>query len=174
MIPGISTTVQVIVGGCLLVLGRKLFWLFVGAIGFAGGMAVAPMVFEDRPEAVLLVIAVGCGLIGAILAILAQKIAVGLAGFVAGGLLSVHIVEVAVGSPDSFPWVVFVVGGAAGALLVAVLFDWALIALSSLIGAFLITQIVAPREELLLLIVLSGVGMAVQARMLRRRDHDKR
>ena len=40
----------------------------------------------------------------------------------------------------AFSWIVYLIGGIIGALLVVFLFDWALIVLSSLAGASLISQ----------------------------------
>ena len=73
-----------LVGGLLLGLGRKLFWFFVAASGFVAGLYIADRVLSIRPEWLVLVIGLVLGVIGAIAAVFIQKIAIGVAGFLAG------------------------------------------------------------------------------------------
>src|SRR5688572_12852501 len=79
-------------GLALLVAGRRLYWLFVAAVGFGIG-TVLPQAFF-RPEGLAgatdgrewgLLIALLGGIVGALLAIFFQKLAVALAGAAAGG-----------------------------------------------------------------------------------------
>jgi hypothetical protein len=67
-------------------------------------------------------------------------------------------------------WLVYLVGGLVGALLVVRLFDWALIVLSVLLGAALLVQALAVGADArsLLFVVLVAVGLVVQGRRLRR------
>src|SRR5688500_12103206 len=59
-----------ILGGILLIIfGRRLFWLFVGLLGFFAGFTFASRFFSNQQEWVTLLIAVGCGLIGILLAV---------------------------------------------------------------------------------------------------------
>ena len=44
------TVINVLLGIMLLTLGRKLFWLFVGFIGFAVGFHYASSVLKIRPK----------------------------------------------------------------------------------------------------------------------------
>src|ERR1700676_4910126 len=80
--------IGVIVGAAILLFGRKLFWLFVAALGFAVGVEIATYFMHDPPVWMTLMIALGLGILGALLAILLQKLAVAVAGFVAGGRLA--------------------------------------------------------------------------------------
>src|SRR5437763_7374395 len=77
--------IGVIVGAAILLFGRKLFWLFVAALGFAVGIEIAAYFIHEPPPWVTLVIALGLGFLGAIFAIMLQKFAIAVAGFVAGG-----------------------------------------------------------------------------------------
>jgi hypothetical protein len=72
-------TVGVLVGVAVLLLGRRLFWLFVGAIGFVFGAQIAAQ-FTHQPASspVVLLVAIAFGIIGALLAIMLQKIAIGI------------------------------------------------------------------------------------------------
>jgi hypothetical protein len=65
---------------------------------------------------------------------------------------------------------VYVIGGILGVILVSFVFDWAIIILSSLAGASLITQALFPQSAtgsiLFLILVLAGV--LIQGATLRR------
>ena len=158
------TLFRILEGISLLTLGRKLFWLFVALIGFEVGAFVAARVFTRQPEWIVLVIALAVGIIGALLAIFLQQLVVGAAGFVAGGYLCVALLDLFSLDSDPLASLAFIIGGMIGAALVAMLFDWALIGLSSLMGAITLTQIVLPRSALALLavIVLFVIGVAIQ------------
>jgi len=67
--------------------------------------------------------------------------------------------------------VVFVIAGVIAAVLAVALFDLALIILSSLAGADLVVSALHPRPGVakLLLLVLAGVGIAVQMGITARR-----
>jgi hypothetical protein len=68
-------------------------------------------------------------------------------------------------------WVVFVIGAIIGAIIIALLFEAALIALSSLTGAALITQVINQAFQFdaliiaVIFVVLLAVGIIVQAQM---------
>lgn len=64
----------------------------------------------------------------------------------------------------------FLIGGIVGALLLVLLFDWALIFLSAIIGAYLIGGLITlpPTGAAILFVVLVVVGVMVQANGLRR------
>lgn len=160
--------VRVLVGLVVLTLGRKLFWLFVGAVGLVVGIALATQFFRGQPDWVILLIALGAGLVGALLAIFLQQVAIGLAGFVGGGYITLYLLNVLGWGPGRYAWLPFVIGGIIGIVLVVALFDWALIILSSLTGASLIVQGTHFRPALtgLVFILLFIVGVAIQARLM--------
>ncbi len=75
-------------------------------------------------------------------------------------------------STDSgFAWIPFIVGGVIGAVLISLLFDWAVIILSSLSGAMMIVQAVPIDSTIrtVVFFVLLLFGIIVQARLMRRR-----
>ena len=84
---------NIIVGVALLVLGRRLFWLFVGAIGFIAASDAAAAYFSALPQWQILAISLGAGLLGILLAIFFQKLAIVLVGFYAGGYLAVSLFD---------------------------------------------------------------------------------
>ena len=83
----------IVVGVALLFFGRRLFWLFVAGVGFLYGLRFAPTLVQGGSELALLLVAVFCGVIGALLAVFAQKIAVGIAGFCIGGYVVVSVMS---------------------------------------------------------------------------------
>jgi len=164
----------VLVGVILLFFGRRLYWLFVAGIGFLTGLALAPDLLPGQPEWVILLAALVAAIVGAIIAFVAQKITIGLIGFVAGGGIGLLLLRKLGLVGEGSAWVVYLIAGVVGLVLMLVLFDWALILLSSLAGANLIVTGVAARVHLpqetwfLLLIVLAFIGVAVQAGWWRR------
>ncbi|MBA2585578.1 MAG: hypothetical protein H0U99_03740, partial [Chthoniobacterales bacterium] len=71
-----------VVGIALLLCGRRLFWLFVAALGFAAGIYLTPLVVHEAPAWLALVISLGLGALGALFALLLQRLAIAVAGFV--------------------------------------------------------------------------------------------
>lgn len=163
--------ITLIIGIALLVLGRKLFWLFVGAVGFLAGMQFASAYLQGYGENLVLIAGIAGGLIGIVLAIFVQKVAVLVGGFVGGGYLVTNIVQSTIQEPTGqSAWIAFVIGGIIGAILVSTLFDWTLILLSSLVGAFLVVQSVGlgPGVAHLVFFVLAAAGIVIQAWMKRK------
>src|SRR6185436_393679 len=122
--------INVILGGALLVTGRKLFCLFVGGIGFITGMQLTAR-FWNGPEGLAIVAGLVIGLIFAGLAVFLQTVAIGIAGFLAGGYTLSALAGMLGLQTSAVNWVVYIVGGIIGVILVSYLFDWAVITLSS-------------------------------------------
>ncbi len=158
---------RLIAGVCILFLGRRLFWLFVGAVGFVLGLDVAAALFHGMPPAEVLLIALLGGLVGAVLAVALEELMIGVAGFVAGAYLGAQIMTALVPYAGRNIWLAMLAGGIVGTLLLVALFDWALIALSSVIGAGFIIQAVPAANGMIsvVFIVLVIIGMMVQARL---------
>lgn len=162
---------SVLIGAVVLFFGRKLFWLCVAAIGFAAGMELAPHLMHEPTPVLQLSIGIVFGFIGALLAMFLQKIAIAIAGFLAGGKLAMALVAAFFAEGARYPGIVFVAGGIVGMILLLSLFDWALIVMSSVVGAYLIGHtIVLPATGATVLFVgLAVVGIVVQASAFRRR-----
>jgi hypothetical protein len=134
-----SWWVTVAVGLAVLLFGRRLFWLFVGAAGFAVGLHLAPKVV-DGPEWLVVVAALVLGIGGAVLAVVFQWLAVGLGGFAAGvygGLAA----AAALGLQGPWPSALAFAAGVVVAALVLWLWDPVLILLSALVGAALLAPL---------------------------------
>src|SRR5437762_7503406 len=106
---------SVVIGAVVLLFGRKLFWLCVAAIGFAAGVTLASHLVSEPTALLQLTFAILLGFIGALLALFLQKLAIGLAGFVAGGRLAVGLVATFLAQYASYYWLTFIIGGLIGA-----------------------------------------------------------
>jgi hypothetical protein len=162
---------SVLIGAIILFFGRKLFWLCVAAVGFAAGMEVAPHLMHEPTPVLQLSVALVFGFVGALLALFLQKIAIAIAGFLAGGKLAMALVGAFIAEGARYPGITFVVGGIIGAILLLMLFDWALIVMSAVVGAYLIGLNVTlpPTGATILFIALAAIGIVVQAAAFRRR-----
>jgi len=160
--------INVILGGALLVAGRKLFWLFVGAVGFITGMQLTTS-FWHGPEGLAIIAGLVIGLIFAGLAVFLQAIAIGIAGFLAGGYTLSMLVGMFGLQGVGLTWITYIVGGIIGVLLVSYLFDWAIITLSSLAGASLVVQAFLPERSTggPIFFILLIAGVLIQGSILR-------
>jgi MFS family permease len=157
------------IGILLLVMGRKIFWLALGAFGFLAGLYLAsrlPVVEQANEPMIGFAIAGACGVVGILLAIFVQKVAIGVAGFLAGGLGALWLALTAALPVGGWEWAVFLVGGVLGAILAGLLFEVALVVLTALLGATLLLELVTldPRVEGILALVLTAVGCLIQGR----------
>jgi hypothetical protein len=159
--------IYILLGIGLLVSGRKLFWLFVGAAGFIAGVNLVAIGWHG-PDAVAIIVGILAGLVFAALAVFFKTISIGLAGFLGGGALLTMVggwlgIDSALTS-----FILYIVGGVLGIILVSKMFDWAIILISSIVGASTIINAVDLSIPLgwLGLIALIAVGIAIQARGL--------
>lgn len=155
----------IILGALLLLTGRKLFWLFIAAAGIFAGVSFAGLFFAGHQRWVIFLAAVLTGLIGALLAVFAQGVAFALAGFYAGAYITYLL-------PHLFGFyemsvVLSAVGGVAGAVLAIVFMDWAVIVLSSLVGAGIIIDALNPGQAMgvILFTILVTAGVFFQSRL---------
>jgi hypothetical protein len=171
MLPFLSA----IVGAALLLLGRKIFWLFIGGLGFVAGLQLAAH-FLHGPESITLLVGLALGVALALLAIFLETLAIGVAGFLAGGYTLVGLAGMLGLERPALTWLIYLIGGIAGIVLVTMLFNWAIISLSSLAGASMIVAAFPVQRGLagLVFLVLVLIGVVVQATAMRREDHPER
>lgn len=162
MLDGPSGLLGLVAGALLLLLGRRLFWLFVGLVGFFAGLRFAPAFLSGQPEWTQWLAAALFGLAGMFLAIVLQRLAVVLAGFLVGGFVAAELFGLGTGLTSVL---IFAAGGVVAAILALWLFEGALILLSSLAGAGLIVDALdlASGTRGLALAGLAVLGIAVQA-----------
>jgi len=172
MIEAPAGILSLVAGAILLIAGRRLFWLFVGLVGFFAGLRFAPVFLSGQPEWIQWLVAALFGLAGMFLAVVLQRFAVMLAGFLVGGFFAADLLGVDLSQPGLADVLVFVVGGIVVGALSLWLFEGALIFLSSLVGAGLIVDAlgVSPGNSNLVLIGLTVLGIAIQAGITARRS----
>ena len=162
-----------IVGLAVLVIGRQLFWVAVSGLGFIIGLTYTSQYFQGSPYLIVL-ISLGVGLIGAILAYTLEKAAAGLVGFLAGWYLIQILLATISWDPGESAIVFQIIGGLIGVGLIMVVFDWSLIILSSLAGATMIVQSIQfqPSVKLTVFLVLLILGLSIQGIMWMQEQND--
>lgn len=159
---------RLLAGLCALLLGRQLFWLFVAAVGFAVGMEVGARIFAGSPPLVVLTVSVIAGAAGAVLARAAEELMIAVIGFVAGSYLGTMLLVTLTPYPGRTIWFALFGGGVVGAVLLRAVFNWALIVLSSLVGAGIILRGLDVQFSPLAYLGLTAIGILVQASASRR------
>ena len=162
-----------VIGILLLVAGRKFFWFFVGAVGFIAGFTLADHILGIESLITSLSVGIIIGAIGVVIALFLQGFAIFVSGFLAGSYIAYMIVtSFGIVSQEMF-WISYIGGGIIGAILLFLLFDWALIILSSVAGGSIITEsfILEPMMETAIAIILALVGIFIQAKILLKEDN---
>jgi hypothetical protein len=159
---------QIVFGLAMLLLGRKLFWIFVGSMGFITATELAVTSMSAQPEWVVVLIGLAAGIVGALLAIFFQAGAIALAGILGGGYLGLLVTRSLQLSSQTAHTIAYVVGAVVGLILFLVFFDGALIAFSSFAGSYILAQ----QFELtgvyfwLVLVVIAFLGVAFQLKQM--------
>jgi FtsH-binding integral membrane protein len=168
----IAAIVQLLVGFVTLLYGRRLFWLFIALAGFTIGLLLGENLFRDLPGIAefFLALVVGGGM--AILALFIQRPIAAVGGFLALGAFGLILARL-LGASGNLLWIIFLISGIIGAILVFQFFDWALIINSAFSGA---SAVIAGLSALLpavgggiatlLLLVLAAGGIYFQSREL--------
>ena len=164
---------NIVLGVVLLITGKKLYWLFVGIIGFLLGYAFTTQYLhlQLNPPWLIYIIALGGGVIGAILGVFLQRLAIALVGFIVGGYGAILLIGLLGINAQVTDLMAFIVGGIVGLLLVASVFNWALYILSSWAGATLVTQGIGLTGVLgtVVFFALFVLGMIIQVGLFRER-----
>ena len=172
--------ITILVGLVLLLMGRQLFWVFVAAAGFIIGSSLASEFLVGQSKWVILAVGLAAGLVGGGVAVFAQNLAIGIAGFVMGSYVLACLFYSMGLVGTGWTWLALIGGGIVATVLVLALFDLGLIALSSLAGANLIIQVAnfSPVMTSLVFVVLVAIGVVVQVTLLKKntrgyREHMK-
>ena len=165
----LTTWLTLLIGLGVLLAGRRLFWLFVAATGFVAGLRVGTVALGGQEQWIMIAVAVALGILGALLAVFVQWIAIGLAGFVAGAYASLVVAEVLGVASGGWTWVIAAVGGLVAAALLLWLWDAVLVLLSALVGAGMLASLahLGSFGTALLFLGLFVVGVAVQTSIFR-------
>ena len=156
--------IRIASGLALLTLGRRIFWLFVGAIGFAAGIAFAGQILPGQSDFTQIIIALILGILGALLAVTLQRIALITAGFLGSGYLVFTLLENFQIQSDLVLFGAVLLGALIGASLISKLFETGLIVLSSMIGSMLIIQSfeLSPTITIIGFVIISVIGILIQ------------
>ena len=163
--------ISIAVGVLLLLVGRRMFWLFVGLAGFLCGFQSGQMFF---PEQAMLGIVLGLllGVVGIFVAVFFQRLSFAIGGFFAGGYLGLAVCS-------HFQWealshVCFVAAGLLCAILAYKWMDWGIIVLSAFAGAsaivFSAMVPLSPTWRFVVFLLLAIVGCVVQGHAFRTRQ----
>jgi hypothetical protein len=166
--PVVEAAVLIVVGLLSLLLGKRLFWLFAGIVGFALGWWLAGLLLPDGWVRLLAGIVTGLILAGLsrFLGKWAIRIVAAIAGLVILPMLLGNLGMT--GGLSQAVWAA--IGAVLGFVFALFLADWALIFLSSILGAGLIlngAQLFLPMVEsvrMIVGIILIAVGVVVQSR----------
>jgi hypothetical protein len=168
MTPLLEAAVLIILGLLSLLLGKRLFWLFAGIVGFVLGWWLTGLLLPDSWLRLLVGIVVGV-ILGVLIRFLGKwaiRIVAAIAGFV---ILPVLLGNLGMlGGITELFWAV--IGALLGFVLAVFLADWTLIFLSAVLGAGLIlagAKVVAPLSEAISLIagfILIVLGVVFQSR----------
>jgi hypothetical protein len=162
--------INLLLGASLLLWGRKLFWLFIAAAGFFTGWQFAQIVTPN--EFVGLIVGIVFAIIGALLAVFLKTIAIGVAGFLMGGSVLLSLAGMFGLDHGLLAWIVYLVGGIGGAILIGMFFDWVVVILSSLGGAALIVGAL-PLNGIIRALAFIGLfifGIVIQSSDMKKKD----
>ncbi|HEX2465454.1 MAG TPA: DUF4203 domain-containing protein [Thermoanaerobaculia bacterium] len=153
-----------LLGVVLLLAGRRLFWLLVATLGFLFAFTLVQRLSPEMSQPLHWVLAIVAGLIGALLAIFAQKFAVGAGGMLFGAYATLWILEEYGVDLGNWELVALLAGAIVAGVLALLILETALVVLSSILGASLVAG--ATRLDglpvVILFAVLLIVGISVQ------------
>ena len=161
---------QFVLGCIVLLAGRNIFWLFIALAGFLVGFELAGIWLAEQTLILKFTLALGAGLLGAVLAVVFERLAFALAGFYAMAYLAIILIDrTGLAGGETL---IIVVSGLVGAILAALAMDWAIILLSALVGSAAIVAAfsMAPMIEFAVFIILAVIGIVVQRALLARRS----
>ena len=158
--------VRGVIGAIILFFGRELNFLFAGGMAVLVGFRLTPLLPNSLPGWADYALIVGLGLVAALLVIANERAGFFVSGFFAGGFALMEYFEPGV---LTFPLVPFLVGAIAGALIIGIFTEWALIAISSLIGAIYTTTLLDLNQTAQTLVAggLFVVGSLTQVILMR-------
>ena len=162
-----------VIGGILLFLGRELNFLFAAAMAMVWGFRIAPRLPDRWPSWGLWAFVLVLALVAAIIALVNERLGYFLSGFLAG---SFFLVEYFAPGASTVPVLPFIIGGVIGSLILGLLTEWAMILVSSTIGAAYVLGLfrLNPTAEILVGAGLFVVGALTQVIIMQSQKHSER
>lgn len=166
--------ILVAAGVLLALIGRHLFWLAVGLVGFLLTYSLATALLPDLDPTLLVALAAVIGVAGAVVTLMSLRVVASLAG---GLLLAVvaRALFVLYVDDSAWQWLAFALGAVLGWLLVRGLFDVGIIVTTALGGGWYVAAGLSAAEvelssagTLWIGIGVAVVGIAVQTGVWRR------
>ena len=160
------TLVRGVFGAILLFLGRELNFVFAGGFAVLFAFRVLPLLPASWPGWADTAFIIGMGLIAAAIALIDTRLGYYVSGFLGGGFI---LVEYFAPGGSSIPLIPFFVGSVIGAFIMGFFGEWALMIISSVLGAYFIVDLFTLRPEVEMLISggLFMVGALVQVLLWR-------
>jgi len=160
------TLVRGIFGAILLFLGRELNFVFAGGFAVLFAFRVLPLLPASWPAWADTAFIISMGLIAAAIALINTRLGYYVSGFLGGGFF---LVEYFAPGGSNIPLIPFFVGSVIGAFIMGFFGEWALMIISSVVGAFFIVDLFTLRPEVEMLISggLFMVGALVQVLLWR-------
>ncbi len=153
-------TLCVVIGAVLILAGSRLYRLMLLGPGFVGGVLLAHHYAPAGSDTTKMAIVIGCGLVGVVLMHLMEQTALRLVGVALTVGAATAIAPEVFGSKP--PWFLNYVAGAIGAVGFPIVYERALPLVTSLLGALMVAWALDRPTDIIMLVMLSAVGIAVQ------------
>jgi hypothetical protein len=155
------TLVRGVFGAILLFLGRELNFVFAGGFAVLFAFRMLPLLPDSWPSWADTAFIVGMGLVVAAIALTNTTFGYYVSGFLGGGFL---LVEYFAPGGSGIPLIPFFVGSVLGSLIMGFFGEWALMIISSVVGAYFVVDLFTLRREVEMMIsgALFMVGALVQ------------
>jgi hypothetical protein len=155
-----------VIGVIILFFGRELNFIFAGGMAALVGFRLAPKLPDSLPGWTDYALIIGLGIGASLAVLLNERAGYFISGFFAGGYVLMEYFQPGV---PTFPILLFLVGAILGAAIIGVFTEWALIAISSLIGAIYATTLfrLSQTAETLVAGGLFVVGSLTQVILMR-------
>lgn len=162
-----------VIGATLLFLGRELNFLFAAAMAVLWSFRIAPRLPDAWPTWGLWALVIVLALVAAIIALINERVGYFLSGFLAG---SFFLVEYFAPGAATVPVLPFIIGGVIGSFVLGLLTEWAMILVSSAIGAAYVLGLfrLNPTAEILVGAGLFVVGALTQVIIMQSQKHAER
>ena len=160
-----------VIAGILLFLGRELNFLFAAAMAGLIGLRLTPLLPPQWPGWTDYAFIGALALIAAAITLINERVGYFLSGLLAGGYFLVEYYEPGV---LTFPLLPFIVGAMIGSIILGIFTEWALMVVSSLIGAYYVTNLftLSPTAEILVGSGLFIIGALTQVILMRMQKND--